>query len=595
MALNPDEIENKQFTIGLRGFDRDEVEDYLGKVSRHMRRLDDELSNAEANAASATADAVAARESQASLEVPPVLEPVVPEALTAPHRKAPASLEEDLEYFTDDRFTEFGDRMAALLRLAHEDAAAVRAKAEADAEEAREASEAAKLAATEAAAEIRAEADEYRTEVRAEAEAYREEVKAEAEAYRGEVKAEADAERNVAAQELQAARDESAELLSQARSQSEFIQHEADEMSRAKIRDNVDAAEKRLSILRTTEVSSRERIQIAQNELQAALAKLEESPLQELSDPSVADGILEEATAKAAELVPAADDDADDDADVEPADSTEIEVDEVIEIEEIAEVDDIGDVAEVDEVEIIEDVETLEGVEDAQEPDHASGADDPDADDADADDIETDEVESDAGRPDVQDRPADDPFDNPFRADAETDVDVVEIEDVVLESDDDDADSSLLADEIELPDIPGVDSIIESDELEEEVTVEAEVEDEPAEVVDDIQDSGDSNGSDSTNAPWWAKKRKNTDSAAATPPPPPPPPPTGAVSVVASVPSSPQAPGDSPLSGVAEAARAAAQEMNSPEVETPDNEDALARLVREAMQKAVEGARGPES
>jgi DivIVA domain-containing protein len=542
VAINPDEIENKQFTIGLRGFDRDEVEDYLGSVARQIRRLDAQLSEAEA-----AASAIPVTEDVAAEIADPI-----PARLA---RQANATLEEDLTYFTDDRFTEFGDRMASLLRLAHEDAGEVRSIADQDAIAAREASDSETLASQEAAAETKNEAEAYRGEVRAEAEAYREEVKAEAEAYREEAKAEAQAERETAAKALEDARGESADLLAQARSQADLIKYEADEMSRAKIRENVETAEKRLSILRTTEVSSRERIAVAQNELQAALARLEENPLQELDDPSVADGILEAAKEKAAAAGPAI-------AAAPEADATPDEVIEVDEhdAQEVVEAD-VIEAAEVVQAEADEIIEVDADEVDAKEDD-AEEVIEVDAEEAEADEVVEAEEIVEAGEAEEVAEPA-----------AETE-EVSQTEEV---------------EEIEAAEDSDVDSMIEPADQSIADPEVPEVVEQPADLVSELRPATEATDSGSKNTPWWAKKRKNEGAI-----PPPPPPPSGAVSVVDSVPSAPASPGEAPLSGVAEAARAAAEEMNAPEVAIPDSEDALARLVREAMQKAVEGARGTD-
>jgi hypothetical protein len=72
------------------------------------------------------------------------------------------------------------------------------------------------------------------------------------------------------------------ELLEQARAQSEFIRQEAEEVIRAKVRSNIDQAERRIARLRITEQASRERIIAAQSELQSAISRLDSEPVQEL-------------------------------------------------------------------------------------------------------------------------------------------------------------------------------------------------------------------------------------------------------------------------------------------------------------------------
>lgn len=136
MSLTPDEIANKEFLVGLRGYDKEEVRSYLRSV------------------------AVAFSSAQEAAEVappPPEPEPVV-EAAPAP---APASS-------AGKDWAELGEEIAAVLRTAHEQAGGLRADAEAAAAATRHQAEADAAATRNAAAAeaeaVRAAAEQDRTE-----------------------------------------------------------------------------------------------------------------------------------------------------------------------------------------------------------------------------------------------------------------------------------------------------------------------------------------------------------------------------------------------------------------------------------------------
>ena len=143
------------------------------------------------------------------------------------------------------------------------------------------------------AEQVKADAEQARVD----AEASRAEVDALRAARQAEIDAEveaAEADRQAALAELDDARSQVAALLEEARAQSNFIRHEADEIIRVKVRQSMDQAEQRLSILRTTEQSSKERIGAAQRELESAMRRLQVEPVPELGD-DTPDVVLAEA------------------------------------------------------------------------------------------------------------------------------------------------------------------------------------------------------------------------------------------------------------------------------------------------------------
>ncbi len=199
----------------------------------------------------------------------------------------------------------------------------VRSSADADAASMRAAAEEALASAQAEAAEIRehalADANEMRTQASAELDAARTEAatalrEAETEvvtlrqqaiddgvatlsgreAVIAQQEAEVAAEREQALAELADARSQVSTLLQEARAQSEFIRQESEEIIRTKVRANMEQAQKRIDMLRTTETASKDRIAAARKELESALARLDAEPAPGLPA-GTEDLVLEEA------------------------------------------------------------------------------------------------------------------------------------------------------------------------------------------------------------------------------------------------------------------------------------------------------------
>lgn len=194
------------------------------------------------------------------------------------------------EHEDGDRFNELGDRIATLLRTAEEAADNIKATAEEEAAEMKEQAE-------QSIRDAEAEAERIRSEAEAEIAAMKDELekaRVNLDDELASTRKAAETDREQARDELSAARAEVSELLAEARSQSEFIRHEADEIVRVKVRTEMETAEKRMRILQLTEQSSRDRLVAAQSELSAALEKLDADPPAELAALE-ADVVLDEA------------------------------------------------------------------------------------------------------------------------------------------------------------------------------------------------------------------------------------------------------------------------------------------------------------
>ncbi|HWB72125.1 MAG TPA: DivIVA domain-containing protein, partial [Egibacteraceae bacterium] len=114
--LTPEEIEARDFLISLRGYDREEVHDFLGQVADRVRELQDRVEELETDAAVSAQRAAAAQET-AELTIPqPAAEPPAPAADTSA------------------LFAEIGRETQRILEAAQEAAEQIRGRAGDDAE-----------------------------------------------------------------------------------------------------------------------------------------------------------------------------------------------------------------------------------------------------------------------------------------------------------------------------------------------------------------------------------------------------------------------------------------------------------------------------
>lgn len=180
MSLTPEEIAEKEFLIGLRGYDKDEVRAFLRTVADAFSEASQEPAETPQPAAEP--------------------EPVAPAPVaSAPEPAAPAS-------GTD--WASLGEEIAAVLRTAHEQASTLRSEAE-----------------TEAAA-LRQQAADEALVTRGQADAHAEEARAAAEQ-----------ERNEAAAKLTAAQDEALNLVADAQVRVDSIM----EQTKVKAQQEADA------------------------------------------------------------------------------------------------------------------------------------------------------------------------------------------------------------------------------------------------------------------------------------------------------------------------------------------------------------------
>ncbi len=586
MVLRPEDIEQREFGSALRGFDKSEVRAFLRRVAGEIRFLESEVEAARADepvepteSETGTSEPVATEGSSESAErpTPPTPDSVWPtgvgdalgrheesptpdvgEVTEPPHEPSPAWSAGPSAETDTDRFAALGDRIAGLLRNAQETAEQLRNQAEAEAEttradadayatETRAAADEVLVAARAEAAELveaaRADADEARANAGLEldeARAQAGELKQQAienglaslsgrEAEIAEREAEVAAERERAMAELGDARGQVSQLLQEARAQSEFIRQESEEIIRTKVRANLEQAQRRIDVLRTTEIASKDRIAAARRELEGALARLEAEPAPVLPE-GTEDLVLEEARERATSLAaPAAPD-----HDVIDVGSTPVEDSTAVADADVVD----ADVVPTDET----------GFDPAEYEDAAAdfgfdAVDEPSTADAVAESPPTD----------LEDLGADEsPIEPPD--DAEAQPDATSFDDAGFDDagfDDAGFDEVLDGDDPSTPPMPPLESI--TFQHQEPMPTEPEVGEFDFSPADRAEGEPNPGAFDFVPAPAEAVVTTSDDDGEAAP------------------------------------------DETPPRGDAPDNEDALAKLVREAMQRAVDAARGNDS
>lgn len=196
MTMRPDDIKNRTFASALRGYDKDEVRSFLHKVAESTETLAEQLAATEAQVAAA-APAIAPEERPDHIVDS---DAVVPDALVGvPAGPEPGADLDAVEQAIVDRYGALGDRIADLLRHADQSAAAILAAAENE-------SEATRAAATAEASEVRTDAEQHAAQLLSEA---------------GALRAEVDEHRNQVMAELESARAEQEEALAAAKAAAE--------------------------------------------------------------------------------------------------------------------------------------------------------------------------------------------------------------------------------------------------------------------------------------------------------------------------------------------------------------------------------------
>jgi len=238
MALSPEDIEGREFGLSRRGYDREEVDDFLLEVAGTVREAEATAEAAEAQAADA----------DATSGVDPAVHPLRARLGSGPDETGDA-----------DEFELLGAEVAAVLRAADEGAAKRRADADAE------------------ATRIRDEADGY---------AHRLRVETEAEAER--IRAEADVEARNARTALAEASEQARVTVQEATARAEALTAEAEESAGARRRELLAQAEIQADQAAAVERDVHGRLLSVRDDVDQAVARL---------DPEATAAIAEQASA----------------------------------------------------------------------------------------------------------------------------------------------------------------------------------------------------------------------------------------------------------------------------------------------------------
>lgn len=228
MALTPEQVKSKDFLVGIRGYDKREVDTFLTEVAAELHEARDEAARLREVAEAAQARASEAVESA---------------------RRATSEATRP----GDDDWARLGVEVAAVLRTAEQQAAGATERAETDAVETRRAAQA-------WSDTTRAEAEQEATQRQAEAEAQSE-----------LIRAEADADRQEAKRALAAAQDESLSIVGDAQTRADRMLTSTEERSRSRSEEILTEARGRLKALTDTESAARARLLDVQSHVKAAL------------------------------------------------------------------------------------------------------------------------------------------------------------------------------------------------------------------------------------------------------------------------------------------------------------------------------------
>lgn len=300
MAITPDEIRNKTFSIHRRGYDQQEVSRYLAAVADELADFnartaaEDDYIVAEVIDSEPTPQDVPTAPEAASVEVPDDVSSIAPEQESVSVANlAPSTA------ISDDEFDRVGTEISIMLRQAQESALKIRSDAEAEAralvDQIRLDIEADRLAHEQAAgelisrteqraAEVRSEAEDYATQTRNSADSYADDVRQRAETAKTELTAEIEADRKLAADKLSAASEDAEETLASARREAEEIRQRAEANAKTQADEMLETARRTLAELLEAEKTSRSNLEEARSNIESALNQLR---LTSISDSSL--------------------------------------------------------------------------------------------------------------------------------------------------------------------------------------------------------------------------------------------------------------------------------------------------------------------
>lgn len=268
MAMTPEEIEDKKFLVGLRGYDRDEVRKFLASVADDYRTVlaDESKSRAGANGSSDAARS----DTESTIATAKPSQRNQPAASKATPRSAESAEPQD--------WARMGEEVAAVLRTAHEQVAALKQKAQDEAS--------AHKASVEAqAGRTRASAEKYESERRAKAEKYETDLRAKAEEAAEARKRQADAELEQAKRTLANAQDEALSLVADAEKRAKRMLQTTERKARSKADEVLSQARAELAELTASQEQASQWLENARTYIGEAIGSFRSAPKSDLSEP----------------------------------------------------------------------------------------------------------------------------------------------------------------------------------------------------------------------------------------------------------------------------------------------------------------------
>ncbi len=284
MAITPDEIRNKTFSIHRRGYDQQEVSRYLAAIADELAAFNESVAAGNAGGDDIIVAEVVPGEDGASSQ--DQTDVVAEEISTLTPEPAPSK---SMQSFNSDEFDRVGTEISVMLRQAQESAMKIRSDAESEArtlvDQIRLDIEADRLAHEQAAgelitrteeraAEIRTEAEGYSNQTRTEADSYAVDVRDRAESERTELTAAVEADRKLAADKLSAASEDAEVTLADAKREADEIRKQAEADAKAEADEMLESARRTLNELVEAEKMSKQNLEEARVNIENALNNL---------------------------------------------------------------------------------------------------------------------------------------------------------------------------------------------------------------------------------------------------------------------------------------------------------------------------------
>ena len=284
MAMSPDDLRNKTFSIVKKGYERGEVHRFLGSVADELQAF---------NAAAASDDEIVVADIVEETAPDEAIDELEAEATDAEDAESDSPAAVEPATFTTsgslDDFDRMGNEISLMLRQAQESAFKIRSDAEVEArtlvDQVRLDIESDRLAHEQAAAELitrteeraatlRTEAEEYAEQTRADADSYAAEQREAADRAREEAVAEAEADRTSAEAARKNAETEAEKTLADAQSSADEILRSAESDASARAEEIVGEAEATLATMTDAQRDSRTNLEQAREIIDSALEQL---------------------------------------------------------------------------------------------------------------------------------------------------------------------------------------------------------------------------------------------------------------------------------------------------------------------------------